>query len=69
MIYREQRDPSERAGANGWVMSIIGRPESHNQLKKHLAVSLQFEVNYLNGNLIALSFAFTYLLLAGSSVS
>jgi len=37
------------------------RGREHNQLENTLAAPPQFEVNYLNANLIALSFIFTYL--------
>ena len=38
-------------------------------MRQHLATPPQFEVNYLNAILIALSFAFTYLPLTGYSSS
>ena len=37
------------------------RGREPNQLENTLAALPQFEVNYLNANLIALSFIFTYL--------
>jgi hypothetical protein len=40
------------------VAVLSGR--EHNQLENTLEAPPQFEVNYLNANLIALSFIFTY---------
>src|SRR6266850_6609400 len=49
--------------ARGARMSpwLCYRGREHNQLENTLAAPPQFEVNYLNANLIALSFIFTYL--------